>query len=338
MLLELTDADFEAYGEGRTRATALTKPRGDVKRRLLVWAQAVREQLAAEGIELELAATDEHPSARNGHRVDAQSVFLFRAERARRAMRLALGSAAKQDEARPEAGHARIEARVDASSVSLLLWLGADARIDLESAALVFESPAMNELWASLPEGACIDARPALSSRARKAGDLEVEQAAQMAKDALDAEVPLVIGLRAPRARATQPKALEPFFDAAIALGRFMSAVAWSPERAAARARAPRERPSRRARRAARPERPEPRSSEARARSETSIDRGARVLALAGPFAGQSGVVQELDGKGGARVLFGLLAARVELRDLTTASTAKRGRILLSSSHRKPGS
>lgn len=69
----------------------------------------------------------------------------------------------------------------------------------------------------------------------------------------------------------------------------------------------------------------------------TPIKRGTRVRALAGPFAGQAGVVQELDGKGVARVLFGLLAARVAVRDLALAQTAG-GRPRMSSSHRKPTS
>jgi transcription antitermination factor NusG len=70
-------------------------------------------------------------------------------------------------------------------------------------------------------------------------------------------------------------------------------------------------------------------------KSPPTIEMGTHVRALAGPFAGQVGVVQELDGKGAARVLFGLLAARVELGDLTLHSS-KRGRPVMQSSHRKP--
>jgi transcription antitermination factor NusG len=69
--------------------------------------------------------------------------------------------------------------------------------------------------------------------------------------------------------------------------------------------------------------------------SAVVIDKGAHVRALAGPFAGQTGVVQELDGKGAARVLFGLLTTRVPLRDLKLHDR-KRGRPVMSSSHRKP--
>ena len=327
MLLELTDDDFDAYGAGRARATALTRPRGTVKRRMLAWAASVAEALAGEGIEVEVGATDEHPSSRNGHQVEAESVFLFRGAAARRAMRLALGSLGpKEDDGRPELGHARVELRVDAGAVSLLLWLGADARIDLESTLAVLE-----QAWPALPAGARVAARPSLSDRAQTVEELSLAEAAQIARDALDAEVPLVVGFRIPRARAVEAGALEPLFERALALGRFLSAVGWSPENAALKARAPRDRPSFRRSRRVRHERVE------RPQPPPAIERGDRVLALAGPFAGQSGVVQELDGKGGARVLFGLLAARVEVRDLTTAA-AKRGRALISSSHRKPGS
>lgn len=65
------------------------------------------------------------------------------------------------------------------------------------------------------------------------------------------------------------------------------------------------------------------------------IERGARVRVLDGPFSGKVGVVQELDGKGGARVMLGLLAVRLEVKNLTT-HVEGRYRPVLSSSHRKP--
>jgi hypothetical protein len=65
------------------------------------------------------------------------------------------------------------------------------------------------------------------------------------------------------------------------------------------------------------------------------IEKGARVRVLEGPFAGKVGVVQELDGKGGARVMLGLLAVRLAVKDLVGLIEG-RARPLLSSSHRKP--
>ena len=66
----------------------------------------------------------------------------------------------------------------------------------------------------------------------------------------------------------------------------------------------------------------------AHARANEVLIRGTRVRVLSGPFEGKEGVVQELDGKGGARVLLGLLATRLELVDLQPASRAVPGRPL----------
>jgi hypothetical protein len=66
-----------------------------------------------------------------------------------------------------------------------------------------------------------------------------------------------------------------------------------------------------------------------------AIEKGARVRVLEGPFAGKVGVVQEVDGKGGARVMLGLLAVRVDVKDLGGFEQG-RERLRLGSSHRKP--
>jgi hypothetical protein len=69
--------------------------------------------------------------------------------------------------------------------------------------------------------------------------------------------------------------------------------------------------------------------------AHVAIERGARVRVLKGPFSGKVGVVHELDGKGGARVMLGLLAVRLEVTNLMPCVEG-RGRPVLSSSHRKP--
>ncbi len=68
------------------------------------------------------------------------------------------------------------------------------------------------------------------------------------------------------------------------------------------------------------------------------IEKGTRICVLRGPFSGKVGVVQELDGKGGARVLFGLLASRLRVSDLVAFRdrSGKNSRQKLMSSHRRP--
>jgi hypothetical protein len=65
------------------------------------------------------------------------------------------------------------------------------------------------------------------------------------------------------------------------------------------------------------------------------VERGTRVRVLAGPFMGKIGVVQEIDARGGARVMLGLLATRLDVKDLI-ASAEGRERPSLATSHRKP--
>jgi transcription antitermination factor NusG len=80
--------------------------------------------------------------------------------------------------------------------------------------------------------------------------------------------------------------------------------------------------------------------------SAREIEKGSRVRVLDGPFSGKVGVVQELDGRPGAtgaigadgaqvaRVMLGLLAVRVDVRDLARCAEG-RARPVLSTSHRK---
>ncbi|MFO0755996.1 MAG: hypothetical protein U0359_05875 [Byssovorax sp.] len=73
----------------------------------------------------------------------------------------------------------------------------------------------------------------------------------------------------------------------------------------------------------------------ARSPSSGALEKGARVRVLSGPFADKIGVIGELDGRGGARVLLGLLSTRVDLGELEP-SLEGRERPALQSSHRKP--
>ncbi|XXX77164.1 hypothetical protein WMF30_00100 [Sorangium sp. So ce134] len=65
------------------------------------------------------------------------------------------------------------------------------------------------------------------------------------------------------------------------------------------------------------------------------IEKGSRVHVRRGPFGDKIGVVSELDGRGGARVLLGLLSTRLELDDLELVVDG-RDRPALPTSHRKP--
>ena len=66
----------------------------------------------------------------------------------------------------------------------------------------------------------------------------------------------------------------------------------------------------------------------------SAIEKGAKVRVRSGPFVDKIGVVGELDNRGGARVLLGLLSTRLELHDLELA-VENRERPAMPSSHRR---
>lgn len=65
------------------------------------------------------------------------------------------------------------------------------------------------------------------------------------------------------------------------------------------------------------------------------VEKGSKVKVLSGPFAGKLGVVSEIDARGGARILLGLLSARVALEELIVVGELP-ARPPMMSSHRKP--
>ena len=76
--LRLTVADFDAFLPERATSNAYTRPRLELKQRMLAWAKGVVTRLAEIGIPVDVSASDEHPSLRNGRRVDCQRVFFWR--------------------------------------------------------------------------------------------------------------------------------------------------------------------------------------------------------------------------------------------------------------------
>jgi hypothetical protein len=67
------------------------------------------------------------------------------------------------------------------------------------------------------------------------------------------------------------------------------------------------------------------------------LEKGSKVRVLSGPFADKIGVIGDLDARGGARVLLGLLSTRLDLAELELVVEG-RERPAIQSSHRRPPS
>ncbi len=210
----------------------------------------------------------------------------------------------------------RIRLRIEATGVEVVLVVDGD-RARRWAEAFGGAAEHVSRAWDALPEP--VRAGPE-GAEARPAHDLVVADVERLAREGLEGGRSFVVGWRMARGEAQLggKSASSALADVAVSLGAL-----WQAVREAGHARRPplRRRPIL--------------ASRSRARGAGAIEKGAAVRATEGPFAGQSGVVQELDGRGGARVLFGLLAVRVDLAQLVPASGR---RPVLSSSHRKPQS
>jgi transcription antitermination factor NusG len=133
--------------------------------------------------------------------------------------------------------------------------------------------------------------------------------------------------MSSPMSRSTEPPARSKRSSAATEASHRVPAT--RPRAAAAQAKRSPARVESHEKADARLDKPAPESE------ESPFERGARVSVLKGPFAGKVGVFQELDGRGGAHVTLGLLAVRLDVKNLVLA-TVGRARPRLSSSHRKP--
>jgi transcription antitermination factor NusG len=411
--LRLTVADFDAFLPDRATSNAYTRPRLELKQRMLAWAKGVVTRLAEIEIPVDVSASDEHPSLRNGRRVDCQRVFFWRDAAGRAEIERLIDRkrslAASLGDPSPHPRHAFLALRVDAQKVEVSVELHPDAWVDCRNLRALLGDPAR-----TLALTSALEALPDQFTLGL-AGETERTPAAGVTSDSIRALAlrseqdakSLWIGWTIPRDVAVTHAELlvDQLEDAIVALGPIAKIIAWAPDNdlidlgseveaaKADRARAHEEAERDRAQWQARRERVEqeqrergreraarvsdgtPAPSAARTEPEESarreaaageprrheplarprplprvlprrplvtevdptapIEKGTRVQVLAGPFRGKVGVVQELDGKGVARVMLGLLATRVEVTDLMAAAEGKE-RPALASSHRKP--
>jgi hypothetical protein len=411
--LRLTAADFDAYLPERATSNAYTRPRLELKQRMQAWAKGVVARLAELGVAVEVTASDEHPSLRNGRRVDYQRVFFWRDAAARADLEKLIDRkkslSAEIGDPAPHQKHAFLALRIDVLKLEVGVEAHPDAWVDMRNLRARLADPAraleLTSALELLPEQFAIG----LAEVNKKGATPEPAERAQAQKAKTDTIRALLdqaeqegrslwIGWSVPRDVAVEHSALldEQLEDAALALGPIYKLIAWAPdndllvlgreveaanverarvheeaerdrsqwqarrEREQARAHrepietpapAPRRRRAegdrtpapREVREAAPPVRPPPPPRAIARRAPRVIDvdpsapieKGTRVQVLAGPFVGKVGIVQELDGKGAARVKLGLLATRLEVKDLI-ASVEGKDRPALASSHRKP--
>ncbi len=335
--------------QGRTISQAIDDPSPFARHAFLAW------RLDAEGVEVCFAV---HPEAR----VDVDNLRArLDAESGAGAAELIAALAALPEEFRlgvraddrvacnaatPETLRAMLER---AAQGQVPLWIGwsvtratalahAETLGDQLEDALVALGPIYKLVaWSRDNDRVALDRRLAGVDEARARTHAEVEaQNERWLREQSEARRRSIeqATARSEEARRKAVPARKPSLDSLFTFGSARAAAAASSEARAPRP--PRSEPPPAPITAAVPvAAPPPREPRPAAPASSVMEKGARVRVRTGPFADKVGVIGELDGRGGARVLLGLLSTRLDLGELEL-SLEGRERPALQSSHRKP--
>jgi hypothetical protein len=244
--LNLTARDFDAYLPEKATSNAYSRPRLEVKQRVLAWGRDVVGRLAEIGIPVDMHASDEHPSLRNKKRVECQWIFFWRDQAARdeldRLLYQGRSISAEIDDPSPYTRHAFLAFRIDASTVDVCFAVHPDAKVDIDNLRARL-APAgdvgggdggslaeeLLRALRALPEEFAVGVR----AEDRIACNAATSEAIlDMLARAAAGQTPLWIGWSIPRATAIAHSELldEQLEDAIVALAPIYRLVAWSRE------------------------------------------------------------------------------------------------------------
>jgi hypothetical protein len=311
MFAGLTVADFEAYAPKKWKSNVFNRERLEVKQRLLVLGKALQPGLlSADGSPLALDASVEHPALWNHKQVEAQHLFLSRNEGARRELDAILDKqktlASLIDDPTPQRNHVFLAITLTHTALEVAVKLHPDARIDRQNLERKcedhFEREKLIGLVSALPDGFQIGT---LGSPSTAVAALDADRLrallAELGRAALSPAV-LSVGLAVGR-------------DEVLALGADLTAlvhghllrlaaiyqfIAWSRDNDFLAMR-------------------ETLQKEKQVKRQKGLAKNDTVRVVRGMFAGKSGVVQEVDAKGGAKVLLGKVAVKLDAEDLAKA-------------------
>ncbi len=308
------ERDFDAYAPQKWRSNAFTRERLGVKQKLLdVARQLAGRMVSAEGSPLLLEASAENPALWNHHLVDAQHVYFSRAQDARKEIDVLIDRsrtiAALVDDPTPQRSHLFLAITVAHGGLTVALKLHPDARIDRQNLERkcedFFEREKLRALLAALGDGVQLGRMPTdpTSKEAALQPVVGLSDEALSAVLASTASGPgwLFVGLTLPRGDARLGEGLPGLLE--TTLGRLLDVyhfVAWHRDNDYVSIK-------------------DQLQKEKQAKRQKHLQRNDRVRIVRGVLAGKHGVVQEIDAKGGAKVLVGKMVVKVAADDLLRA-------------------
>ncbi|MDB4968445.1 MAG: TolA protein [Myxococcales bacterium] len=310
-----TAADFDAYQAKKWKSNVFNRERLEVKQKLASLGRELQgAMIAPDGSPLAVEESVEHPALWNHKQVEAQHLYFSRNEGARKELDAIIergkSLASMIDDPTPQRNHLFLAVTLTEQTIELSLKLHPDARVDRENLERKcedhFEREKLLNLLRGLGQGYNVGITPELTSVA------ELDDArliALMQSLGKPAQAPVLtlgtpqrlfyVGRAIPRAEATAAGAAladeaKTALQALLPVYRFIS---WSRENDFLSIK-------------------ETLQKEKQQKRQKGLAKNDAVRIIRGMFSGKQGVVQEVDAKGGVRILVGKVAVKLDADDV----------------------
>ena len=309
-----TEADFDAYQPKKWKSNVFNRERLEVKQKLVALGRMLQgAMLAPDGSPLAAEASVEHPTLWNHKQVEAQHLYFSRNEGARKELDAIIergqSIASMIDDPSPQRNHLFLAVTLTEQALELSLKLHPDARVDRENLERKcvdhFEREKLLHLLRAL-DSFRVGLTPDLMSVAEldegKLGELIAALGKGAASPAPTLGGPhklFYVGRTIARSEALAAgDALVDEAKAALqALLPIYRFIAWSRDNDFVSIK-------------------EALQKEKQQKRQKGLTKNDAVRIIRGMFAGKQGVVQEVDAKGGLRVLVGKVAVKLGAEDV----------------------
>jgi hypothetical protein len=300
-----TDRDFDAYLESKWQSNVFNRERLEVKQKLLALGRTLNPALlASDGSLLQCEVSAEHPAIWNQHRVSNQYLFFSRNQDARHEIDAIISRkrtmAALIDDPSPLRNHIFLSLMIDHGQVELALKLHTDAAVDRENMQRkcleYFQREQLLLLIRGLPATYTIGISGLAES---SASQLEDEQLQRFIVELPSAGSWLQIRRSFPR---TDEVLRSGGFGelAKVELQRLLPTlgyIAWARDNDHLAIK-------------------DSLKKKAIEQKSKGLTKNDPVKVVRGMFSGKTGVVQEIDAKGGLKVLLGTLVVKLSGEDV----------------------
>jgi len=312
-----TAADFDAYQQKKWKSNAFNRERLEVKQKVMALGRELQgAMIAPDGSPLAVEASVEHPALWNHKQVEAQHLYFSRNEGARKELDAIIDRgksiASMIEDPSPQRNHLFLAVTLTEASIELSLKLHPDARVDRENLERKsddhFEREKLLHLLHVLGDGFKVGITPNLVP----VGEVDDAKLTELlATFARPPATPAVLTLGAPptlfyvgraiprdEATAAGSALLDTARAALTSLLPIYRYIAWSRDNDFVSMR-------------------EALQKEKQQKRQKGLVKNDPVRIIRGMFSGKTGVVQEVDAKGGLRVLVGKVAVKLDADDVT---------------------